>query len=325
MILPVRNGGAYLVQAVISILEQTHHRLELLLVDDNSDDGALAACPLDEPRLRVLSSPGQGVVDAFNHGLEQAQGSYVARMDADDIALPKRIEKQLALLESEKAVGICGTGVEFFPTTAVAGGNLYYQSWLNRLTTPDAIHRQMFIESPIPNPTAMFRRQVIDDLGGYSDTSWPEDYDLFLRADKAGVKMAKTDEVLLRWREHDARLTKTDERYARTRFQQAKAYFLSAGRLGDQPFLIWGGGPSGAEFYDLLLANGRKAEGFLDVHPRRIGGLKRGQPVMHFEQLPGYPGHFILIAVGSRKVRTEIRAFLNGHGRREGSDYLFVA
>ncbi|NNE04409.1 MAG: glycosyl transferase, partial [Xanthomonadales bacterium] len=184
---------------------------------------------------------------------------------------------------------------------------------------------QIFIESPIPNPTAMFRRDAIDQLGGYRDPEWPEDYDLYLRADQAGMKLAKTGGVYLRWREHDRRLTRTDVRYSRSRFQQAKAHYLAAGRLPERPFLIWGGGPSGAEMFDLLLDCGRAAEGFLDVHPRRIGGNKRGLPVYHVDEALGGHDHFILVAVGARNVRGEIRQFLEHGRRREGRDFLFVA
>lgn len=321
----MRNGAPYLEEAVASILSQTHRELELLLVDDHSDDAAVTVLDAGDPRLKVLSSPGRGVVDAFNHGLNHAKGGFIARMDADDVALPRRIESQLALLEDQPCIDICGTGVHFFPERDVAGGNRHYQSWLNSLTSSGEIHRQIFIESPVPNPTAMFRRAAIESLGGYRDVDWPEDYDLFLRADRAGMKMAKTPEILLHWREHANRLTRTDDRYTRSRFQEAKAHYLAAGRLPDRPFLLWGAGPGGAEMFDLLEEQGRVAEAFLEVHPRRVGGRKRGRPVWHFEEIPSPGTYFIVIAVGARNARTEIRLFLSSSGYVEGPDYLFAA
>jgi hypothetical protein len=88
--------------------------------------------------------------------------------------------------------------------------------------------------------------------------------------------------------------------------------------------LIWGAGPGGRLFHDLLRAQGTTVKGFLDVHPRRIGGRKRGLPVWSVDEVAAAPDHFIVVAVGTAGVRPDIRSFLDGHGRSEGRDYLFV-
>jgi glycosyltransferase involved in cell wall biosynthesis len=165
VVLPVRDAGSYLAASVSSILSQSIPDLELLLVDDNSSDGAIAELDRSDPRLKVLSSRGQGVVAAFNTGLAAATGRFIARMDADDIALPDRLSLQLDYLERHPGVGIAGGCVEIFSTTGVQGGNLRYQRWLNSVRSADEISRAMFIESPIPNPTALFRCGVIKALG----------------------------------------------------------------------------------------------------------------------------------------------------------------
>ena len=178
VILPVHNGGAYLGEAVDSILNQSRRNLELLLIDDHSDDAAITDLAVQDPRLKVLESPGRGVAQAFNHGLRHATGHFIARMDADDIALRNRLELQLQYLEDHPEIDICGGCVEIFAQQALAGGNLRYQQWLNACRSPAQIHCELFIESPIPNPTAVFRRAAIAKLGGYQDPDWPEDYDL---------------------------------------------------------------------------------------------------------------------------------------------------
>ena len=282
--MPVRNGGRWLRPAVRSILEQSLADLELILVDDHSTDGAVAALDISDPRMRVFSNPERGVSSAFNTGLAACRGSFVARMDADDIALPDRLEKQLHYLASNPRTDLCGSCVEIFvsgqPGSRPAGGNRRYQAWLNACRTPESIHRELFIESPIPNPTALFRREALDWLGGYGDPEWPEDYDLFLRADTCGMRMGKPDDILLRWRDHDGRLTRTNPRYGLERFQAAKAHYLARGRLRSAgPVVIWGAGPTGRLTHDLLRGEGVPVSGFLEVHPRRIGGQKRGLPV----------------------------------------------
>jgi len=325
VVLPVRDGGPYLADSVASILAQTHRDLELLVVDDHSRDRAVDALDRVDPRLRVLTSNGRGVSAAFNTGFRAARGEFIARMDADDLAFPDRLERQLGLLAAEPGVAIAGACVELFSDAGIDGGNRHYERWLNSVRTPAAIRRELFVESPIPNPTALFRRDALERLGGYGDPRWPEDYDLFLRADALGLAMAKPDRVLLRWRDHGARLTRTDDRYAREEFQRAKAHFLVHGRGFREHILIWGAGPGGRLMHDLLAAEGAVISGFVDVHPRRIGGLKRDLPVWPVERAVSWNAGPVLVAVGARGAREEIRSFLDGHGRVEGEDYLFVA
>ncbi len=326
VVMPVRNGGSFLAGAVQSILEQSLQELELLLVDDHSGDGAIDRLPRQDDRLVVLNHAGKGVSAAFNAGLSRARGRFIARMDSDDIALPGRLEQQVEYLGSHNDVAICGACVEIFSEQPVAGGNERYQAWLNNCRTPAEIRREMFIESPIPNPTATFRASALNKLGGYHDPAWPEDYDLYLRADAMGMKMGKPPGCLLRWREHGGRLTRTESRYSQKNFQAAKAHYLAKSRLAPGgPIVIWGAGPGGRLMHDLLEGEGVAVQGFLDIHPRRIGGQKRGLPVWPLDDLPALAGSFILVAVGTAGVRPEIREFMDRHARIEGEDYLFVA
>jgi glycosyltransferase involved in cell wall biosynthesis len=326
VIMPVRNGGDYLQAAVDSILGQTEQRIELLLVDDHSKDTAITDLHYDDPRLLVMASEGRGVSSAFNTGLARARGPFIARMDADDIALPERIETQLSYLSQHPDVDICGACVEIFTEGELQGGNRRYQDWLNSCRDPDVIQRELFIESPIPNPTAMFRRDALQRLGGYNDPEWPEDYDLYLRADAFGMKMGKPPEILLRWREHGDSLTRSDPRYGLEKFQAAKAHYLARDRLARVgPVLIWGAGPTGRLTHDLLQGEGVEVRGFLEIHPRRIGGSKRGLPVWSFEDLDEHPDTFVLVAVGAAGAREKIRKFMQTRNRQEGIDHLFVA
>jgi hypothetical protein len=247
-------------------------------------------------------------------------------MDSDDVSMPDRIERQYNYFQSHPDVDICGACVEIFSDGEVAGGNIRYQAWLNACRSPEAIHKELFIESPIPNPTAMFRREAILRLGGYRDPDWPEDYDLYLRADALGMRMAKPEPVLLRWREHTQRLTRNDKRYDLSRFQAAKAHYLSNHRLpGRGPVVLWGAGPSGRLMHDLLLLEGTPVHGFLEVHPRRIGGRKRGLPVWPIEEIDRMQDAFILVAVGAAGAREKIREFMHQRALCEGERFLFVA
>lgn len=325
VLMPVHNGGAYLQEAVDSILQQSLSDLELLLVDDHSTDDAIESLDRSDPRLRVVRSPERGIVAALNHGASLARGALLARMDGDDIALPERLGRQVAMLDADPDLGIVGCEVELFSEQGIAAGYRHYQHWINGLRSPDDISREMFVESPIPHPSAVMRREVFDAIGGYRDTFWAEDYDLWLRAHARGIRMAKPDGILLRWRDHDRRLSRRDRRYALERFVRAKAHYLARTVLDGRSAVIWGAAPTGAALHDALVAEGVTVEAFIDIDPKKIGGRKRGCPVWPAERAVDAAPALILGAVGSRGARVTIREAMRSMQLVEGTDYLFAA
>lgn len=325
VVMPVHNGGEFLQQAVSSILSQSFKSLELILVNDHSTDSAVLSLDKSDPRLKAFDSKGFGIVNACNTGFSHCLGRFIARMDADDISLPERLEHQLNYLGKHPAIDIAGCCVEIFSDNGIRGGLKRYQNWLNSVREPAQIRNQIFIESPLPNPGVMFRRPALKKLRGYRNNEWPEDYDLFLRADAANMRMGKPEPVLLRWREHNTRLTHTDPLYRREKFMRAKTHFLVRHRLKAQSVVIWGAGPTGRLMHDLIIKEGGKVKGFIEVHPRRIGGQKRGLPIWSMEKVETLGTEMLLVAVGAAGAREEIATFLDRHQKIEGQDYLFVA
>lgn len=325
VVMPVRNGGRYLDAAVDSILSQSHARLELILVDDNSTDNAISELDKFDRRLKIMQTDKAGIANTFNTGFAHSKGKYVARMDADDLSMKQRLECQLDYLELNPAVDIVGCCVEIFSENGLQGGLQRYQRWLNSVREPCQVHRQIFIESPLPNPGTMFRREALEQLGGYRQMEWAEDYDLYLRADAAGLQMGKPNSILLRWREHDLRVTHTGDFYRHEQFMRAKAHFLVHHRLKASAVIIWGAGPTGRKMHDLIVAEGGVVEGFIEVHPRRIGGQKRTLPVWAVDKIEEKGLPMVLVAVGAAGARDKIAAFMEARNRTEGRDYLFVA
>lgn len=323
--MPVHNAGPYLQTAVDSILQQTYKNLELLIVDDHSTDSAIGQLQINDGRVSLVSAEQYGVVQAMNIGVEQAKGKYIARMDADDIAHPRRLEVQLELLEQNPDVGIVAAQVEIFSDEELGGGFQFYQDWLNSVCTPEQIRCEVYVESPLPNPTVMFRREVYEQLGGYHDSDWAEDYDCWLRANAARVKMAKPEGILLHWRDHGKRLTRTDERYSLDNFMRAKVHYLAASILNGKNVVIWGTGPTGVQLHDMLREQNINISGFIDIHPRRIGGVKRELPVWPTDKVNDIQDEIIVCAVGSRGAREEIRDYLKDKQFTEGEDFIFVA
>lgn len=206
VILPVRNGGAYLPLAVDSVLRQTFGELELLVIDDASNDGSISALErvaAGDPRLRLLKSPGSGLVDALNFGLARAQGEFVARMDADDIALPERLSRQVEFLKTTPGISVVGTQVAFID----AGGALTGER-TSFPTEPKEITRALIARGcVIRHPTVLARKTSLLSVGGYRPAcDKAEDYDLWLRlAD--GNRIANLPDVLLHYRVHPLQIS----------------------------------------------------------------------------------------------------------------------
>ncbi|MFQ5350214.1 MAG: glycosyltransferase [Thermoanaerobaculia bacterium] len=332
VLLPVRDASPFLSRCLASLAAQSLSDFEIVAVDDGSRDGSseiLAAAARRDPRFRILSQPRSGLIVALNRGLEACRAPYVARFDADDLAAPRRLELQAAALDADPTLGVLSCRVRHFPSSAVGLGFRIYERWLNSLLSHEQITRERFIESPLPHPSVMVRRPVLEAAGGYRDRGWPEDYDLWLRLAAAGVRFAKLPRCLVGWRSHPGRLTHTDRRYAVERFLACKAHHLAHGPLAGRQPIVWGAGQTGRRLSKHLEREGAPPAAFVDIDPKKIGGSLRRRPVHAAERLPRLLTRFdrpmVVTAVSSRGARELIREQLDGWGLTEGERFWCAA
>ncbi|MCB1753961.1 MAG: glycosyltransferase [Gammaproteobacteria bacterium] len=325
VIMPVRNCGDWLAPAVDSILGQTVEDLELLIIDDHSFDGSVERLPQD-PRLRIFRHAGNGIVASLNAGLIRARGEFIARMDGDDISVPERLQRQLHFAKDNPDIAIVGGLVDIFSDDGdIQAGNRAYQAWLNGLLTADDIERELFVESPLVHPSVLIRREVFKRIGLYRDLSWPEDYDLWLRASLAGLRFAKVPELVLMWREHPARLTNTDKRYSRKEFIKAKAWAMSESVLRNRPAIICGTGKLAVKLCDVLQRLGVAVMAFVDIAPDNIGKSRRGLPILSYDDMLDMRQDALIVgALGARGAGEALRELLLLSGLHEGRDFLLA-
>ncbi len=339
VILPVKDAAATVGAAIDSCRGQSFTDWELLVVDDGSSDGSR---PMIEDRgradarIRVLeTAPGRrGVVAAHHAGVEAAHGTYIARMDADDVSYADRFESQLQFLQQHPEISVCGAGVRIRRRAArgeeaaddVTDGYREYERWLNSLHDPRKIAAERFIESPVAHATAMLRRKDLLRVGGYRDVAWAEDYDLWLRYLEGGYRMANLEAVLVEWWDSPDRMTRNDARYSQGKFLEAKAHYLARREdVRAQGVCVCGAGPIGKKMAALLRGDGIEVKAFIEVHPRRIGERIGGAPVRDRGGIP-VPGEAVLLgAVGLKGARDQIRALAKESGYREGEDFFCVA
>jgi len=331
--MPCYNAAANLRQALESLQNQTLRSIEIIAVDDGSTDQTLEileGAAGEDPRVHVLAREHAGIIPALNAGLQKCRAPFIARMDADDFSLPGRLQKQVAFLKEDPSIAAVSCLVEGFPPGNVREGFRIYIYWLNQLISAEDIARELYIESPLPHPSLMLRREWLERMGGYQEHAWPEDYDLWLRMHLAGARFAKVPEVLLRWREHPQRLTRTDSRYSVKNFLRAKAHYLCQGPIqGRDALILWGAGQMGRRLSKHLLAEGAPLVAFIDIDPKKIGRKKRERPILAPEDLLAcwqqYRNPILLAAVGSRGARSLIRQQLDDMGLVEGRDWWAAA
>jgi glycosyltransferase involved in cell wall biosynthesis len=329
-IVPVRNAADTLADALQSLCAQTFTDCEILLFDDGSSDGSVAiaqAAALEDKRIKLVGNERVGLVEALVRLVGSSDSELIARMDADDLSHPKRLEKQVELLDARPDVQLAGSLIRCFPDSAVRGGMRRYEAWLNRICEPEEIAKDIFVESPLCHPSVLMRRAAYDEAGGYLDDGLPEDYGLWLRFFNLGFKMAKVKELLFSWRESETRLTRTDERYAKERFFDLKLRELLAGPLGDvKTIAVWGAGPTGKKWGRALKKSGLKITSFIDIHPQKVGRRARGVPIVSYETLEkGLPAEMLIAAVGLTGARRRIRKFMTDLGYRDLLDFICVA
>jgi glycosyltransferase involved in cell wall biosynthesis len=206
-LMAVYDGETYLEEAIQSVLDQTFTDFEFIVINDGSTDGTakiIERYRRQDDRICAHEQPHRGLVASLNRGLDLACGEYVARMDSDDISVPKRAAKQVAFMDAHPEVGICGTWIETFGS----GGAV-----ARRYPADDATIRSwLLFESVLAHPSIMMRRELLVKTGLSYDAGsvHAEDYDLWVRAARH-MALANIPEVLLRYRLHSQQVVQKHE------------------------------------------------------------------------------------------------------------------
>jgi len=201
VLMPVYNGEEFLREAVESILNQTFTDFEFLIIDDGSTDrtpGILSEYARQDSRIRLeRNERNMQIAATLNKGLALAAAPIIARMDADDVSLPDRLEKQVEFMREHPEVTVCGGVISIYGATD--------EIWLPSIEH-EAIRAQLLFESCLYHPTVMYRKAQLGAYAGGYDISMPpaEDYDLWARLSMSpGARFANLPEIICRYRIYD--------------------------------------------------------------------------------------------------------------------------
>lgn len=328
VILPFFNAEKTIRRAIKSIALQSFQDFECILINNNSTDNSVSIAQNEsenDKRFILIHENKQGVMFASNTGSKKACGEYIARMDADDEAYPNKLKLQADFLDTNHDYGAVAGMVKHISHSENTKGFARYVNWVNSVQSYTEILNSMFIESPIVNPSAMWRRKVAEKYGMYRHGDFPEDYEMWLRWLSEGVKINKLQETVLKWYDSDTRLTRTHSIYSDRAFYKIKTKYLANWLQKNNPhhpkIAVWGASRISRRRARLLKQYGIEIEFYIDIKRERI----LEEEVVYYTEIPSPEKVFILTYIKQMNARSEIQDFLHSKGYKEGQNYLLVS
>ena len=191
VIIPVYNVEKYVDEAITSIINQTYENIELIVIDDGSSDRTYDICRFlasKDPRVKLFKNERNlKIVKTLNYGLSLAKGSYIARMDGDDISEPDRIEKKVRFLEKNLEIDLVGCSLKSIDMDGQLIGESIYSP------NQELLLATLKYSTPVSH-IWVARRHVYDQLNGYRELSGVEDYDFLLRMTTLGLKYSNLED-----------------------------------------------------------------------------------------------------------------------------------
>jgi glycosyltransferase involved in cell wall biosynthesis len=238
VIMPAYNAARYIGPAIESVLSQTVRDLELLIIDDGSQDATLKIArgyAEYDKRIRVVAQQNAGIAHTLNRALEMVNSEWVFLMHADDLMVSTRLERQSAFIAEHPDLAVASSLVMY-----INGDDGVIGHGRSPFTDPNTVAEAARLGQLIAfsHPACALRRKAILDVGGYRQAFWPaEDCDLWSRLAEAGHRLLVQDECLLKYRIHGSAAS-----ISKARFNQQKTIWLEhciASRLHGEPEPTW--------------------------------------------------------------------------------------
>ena len=177
----------------------------MICIDDcSTDDSVILLQKIKDPRLKIyIQDKNQGIVSALTKGIELSQGSFIARMDSDDLSMPDRIQEQINFLEENPDIDICATNIILYDLHGNQNG--YWEDDIKN-TTPEQIKKTLIQKNCIAHPTVVFRKSVFEYINYRHEYYLAEDWGLWLDANAFDFKIGKVAKPLLFYRVHPSSL-----------------------------------------------------------------------------------------------------------------------
>jgi len=313
IVMPAKNAAPFLSECLQSIINQSFEIWELIVINDHSTDQTREILELNstkDPRIKWFDAEGVGIIQALRQAYRHTSGSYVTRMDADDIMSQTKLEEMLEVL-TQKGAGHVAIGlVSYFSDSTLGDGYKKYAQWLNGLTMTQTNYTQIYKECVIPSPCWMCAKEDFDKSGGFSEDVYPEDYDLCFRFRNAGLQIAAVPKVLHYWRDHQTRASRNDPNYKDNSFINLKIkHFVETDLNSDSTTIVWGAGRKGKRIIQQLLVHEKDVKWICD-NPNKIGKDIYGVFVQDDKSIESILKAQVIVAVANPEEQRPIREYL---------------
>ncbi|HMC01265.1 MAG TPA: glycosyltransferase family 2 protein [Flavobacteriaceae bacterium] len=323
---PFKNTEAYLTDCINSVFNQTYKNWEMILVDDFSTDVSyhlVNQFVQKDSRIKLFKNENEGIIGALQLAFKQSQGSYITRMDSDDIMHEQKLEILANnLLKNNKehiSIGL----VRYFSDDAIGDGYRKYENWLNKLTKSGSNFTEIYKECVIPSPCWMIHKDDLIAADAFNPNRYPEDYDLTFRFYEQGYKCIPCDKVLHYWRDYPTRSSRTHEHYALNYFLDIKMlYFLKLDYDASRPLVVWGAGFKGKTIAKTLIEN-KIPFNWICNNPKKIGKKIYKQTMLEFTHIEELNNPQSIISVANAKAQTYIKNYMQKLNKEHMKDYFF--
>ncbi len=326
ILIPYKNTAGYITDCLDSILAQTYTNWEVIAINDHSTDASyeiVQEYAQQDARIKTYINSGNGIIQALRTAYLKSNGLFITRMDSDDVMTKKRISHMARDL-TQKGIGHLSVGqVHYFSAEGISNGYERYEKWLNALTEKGINFSEIYKECVIPSPCWMVHRSDLDACGAFESNRYPEDYDLAFRFYATGFQIIPCNEILLLWRDYDARTSRTSEHYAQNYFLDIKLhYFLKLHWDKSRPLAIWGAGKKGKQIAQMLQVEKVDFIWICD-NPKKIGKEIYGVTLKPFQHLTQVANFQTIITVANESEQQDIRNYLYQLEKKPMTDYFF--
>lgn len=326
ILIPFKNTQNYIIECLESVLIQSYKNWEIIMVDDGSTDASYSLVKpyaLNDTRIKLYKNTGQGIIDALQRAFKHSSGTYISRMDSDDIMHPDKLHVLMSHLTNHGRHHVAIGLVRYFSDEGIKDGYATYEHWLNNLIKNGNNFSEIYKECVIPSPCWMVHRDDLIACDAFNPQTYPEDYDLAFRFYKQRLKCIPCDKVLHYWRDYDARTSRTHPHYAQNHFLPLKIhYFLEIDYNKTKTLTVWGAGTKGKLIAKTLLEKNISFEWVCD-NPKKIGSDIYGITLKAFGALSAIENPQVIIGVANRTAQTAIAHYLRTLHLKSIEDFIF--
>jgi len=327
--MPVKNTGKYLDDCIQSIISQEFRNWELIAVNDQSNDNSLDVlekyAELDS-RIKVVTNPNAGLLEALRYGYSNSTGPLIHRMDSDDKMPSYKLKVMYDAWQEHGEGSVITGGAEYFMDNGVVGdGFKRYTAWLTQVSKDNSHAENIYRESVIASNCWLTHRNEFEKIGAFNPPTFPEDYDLCFRFYEAQLNIIGLNEILHLWRDRSDRISRNWDVYKDNRFYELKThYFFKIERDISRPLVLWGAGKNGKDLAKLIQSYEANLHWVCD-NENKIGKDIYGIVMEHFDSVQNLDNPQIIIAVASPEGQIEIENKLIDFGFTVGKDYWFFS